>query len=125
MAESDEIAALAALQVPTTVGEFEHVRRRIVTHLAVLEEQQFEFEQLDVELGRRIGAGLGALIEGVATMDPHQRSRLRGAAEYFLLTTDSDNDVSSPTGLEDDARVFNLVAGELRRADLQIDLPAH
>lgn len=115
--------ALVRLSRPTAISEFTRLRRRITTHMAALEEQQWDHEQLDVVLAVKIADVLNQLIAEANVLDAEGRAVLRGGIEYFLLTTDSDDDVRSPVGLRDDARVVNLVLDALRRPELAIELP--
>jgi len=120
--DAAELADLERLREPTSLDDFARLRRRMNTHMEALEEQQYDFEHLDLKLASQIAEALGSMIEAAATLDRDQRSLLRGALEYFLLTTDKDNDVTSPVGLRDDARVVNHVALDLGRQDLVISL---
>ena len=111
--DAAELADLERLREPTSLDDFARLRRRMNTHMEALEEQHYDFDHLDIELASQIADALTLLVEAAASLDHDQRSLLRGAVEYFLLTTDKDNDVTSPFGLRDDARVLNHVEHNL------------
>jgi hypothetical protein len=90
------------------------------THLDAVEEAGLSDHRLDVALAQNLVAALRSLISAAADLDADQRALLRGAVEYFLLTQDADNDLTSVDGLKDDARVINHVCTELGRDDLQV-----
>jgi hypothetical protein len=118
----EELAVFSNLLRPTSRDDIRLLRGRVVLHLDALEEQSFSFETLDIDLARRLSGGLCQLIDGAASFDAEERSLLRGAVEYFLLSSDADHDVTSPVGLLDDNRVFNSACRALGRADLEIPI---
>lgn len=113
---------LERLRQPTPAQDFVRLNRRLSTHLIALEEQKFEHEDLDLDLARQITERLSAIAEAAEDLDSEQRAWARGAIDYFLVTTDIDNDVISPTGLLDDARVLNHAAERIGRPDLLVDI---
>lgn len=119
----DEFAIFRALLKPATLDDLHRLRGRVAVHLDSLEEQSFSHEFLDLELGRAVTHGLTELIDGASAYDAEERSLVRGAVEYYLLSSDAENDVTSPIGMEDDVRVFNAVCGALGRSTLEIPLP--
>jgi hypothetical protein len=113
-----ELEVLEQLRRPTSVREFTRLRGRVVVHLEALEEHQLDDEHVDVRTGERIVRSLLALVDHSSELDDEQRSWLRGALNYFVLTSDADNDFDSPRGLHDDALVLNAVCMRLGRRDL-------
>ena len=96
-------------------------REQINTHLAFLAGAQTVNHGVDLILAGRIGQSLHALIS-IRPEDPECRALVRGAIEYFTLTGDSDDDLSSEKGLDDDARVVTAAANALGRPELAIVL---
>jgi hypothetical protein len=119
----EEFAIFRALLKPAALDDLHRLRGRIAVHLDSLEEQSFSHEFLDLELARVLTDGLTELIDGASGYDAEERSLVRGAVDYYVLPTDAENDVTSPIGLEDDARVFNAVCRALGRSTLEIPLP--
>ena len=107
---------------PTPVADFIRLKRRLATHLIALEEQQVEYEDLDLTLARQITDRLTSLADDAGTFGSADRAWIRGAIDYFLITTDVDNDVISPTGLVDDAHVLNHTLERVGRPELMIEI---
>lgn len=120
---SDEFAIFQGLLKPATLGDLHRLRGRVAVHLDSLEEQSFSHEFVDLELARTLACGLTVLIDGASGYDDEERSLVRAVVEYFALSTDAENDVTSPIGLEDDVRVFNAACRALGRATLEIPVP--
>jgi hypothetical protein len=108
--------------VTTSVADLQRLRGRISTHVDLLEEAAFDHDELQLELGRQVATCLLTLLDDPSALDAEHRSLVRATIEYFILTDDSDNDVSSPIGMEDDARMVNDLCQELGRTDLTIKL---
>ncbi len=119
-----EFTILRELLKPARLDDLHRLRGRVAVHLDSLEEQSFSYEFLDLELARTLASGLTALIDGASGYDEEERSLVRAAVEYFVLSTDAENDVTSPIGLEDDVRVFNAVCRALGQTTHEIPLPA-
>lgn len=119
----DEFAIFQGLLKPARLDDLHRLRGRVAVHLDSLEEQSFSHEFLDLELARTLARGLTVLIDGASAFDAEERSLVRAAVEYFVLSLDAENDVTSPIGLEDDVRVFNAACRALGRAALEIPLP--
>ncbi len=120
MRAHDELTRLAR---PTTLDELAEARGSLQHYVAFVDAQRDEHEFIEVELARTITDVLVALLGEAETYTPDQRSLLRAAIDYFLLTDDADHDVTSPIGMEDDAAVINVVCEELGRSDLAIEVP--
>lgn len=99
------------------------IEERVDEHLNRLEAAADEDEFVDIDLARRVAQCLHRLIGQVASGDPDEQALVAGAVDYFALTGDADDDVASPIGIEDDARVVNAVARVLGSEDLVISLP--
>ena len=93
---------------------------RVEAHVSLLRAAQSVNDMVDVDLGERIGHNLVELLRMADSLAYEERRLLAGAVEYFVLTGDSDNDMASPIGLVDDARVTNATAVALGREDLLI-----
>jgi hypothetical protein len=119
----DEMETFEALKKPTTVEELEALGQRMAMHVDAVEEESFEHEFLELDLARAIVASYRALLADAASLDADQRATLRAGIEYFVVTDDDENDVTSPIGVEDDARVAKKVFEQLGRPDLAIPLP--
>lgn len=95
---------------------------RVEGHLSLLEAAFALNSMVDVELGRSIAQVLIELLEDRNRLAFEERRLLAGAVEYFVLTGDSDDDLRSPVGMVDDAKVTNATAAALGRADLTIPI---
>jgi hypothetical protein len=115
-----ELERLRELTVPTTVEQLQRLRARISTHVDLIDEQRYDNEFLDAELARDIASSLLAMVDAASHLGADERALVRGAVDYFVLTLDADNDVTSPFGLEDDARVVNHVCERIGRPDLAV-----
>jgi len=121
-ATPDEIEVFESLQRTTDITDFPRLIRRVSTHVDRIDEAQLDNASINAKLAVSIAGTLTTLMESARTLDASGRSTLRGAVEYFLLTGDADDDVSSPVGLEDDARVVNHACELLGRPDLVISI---
>lgn len=97
-------------------------RDRVAGHVSLMEAAQALNNLVDIELARAIGDSLDGLLVGADSLSFEERRLLAGAVEYFVLTGDSDNDMASPVGLLDDARVTNATARALGRPGLVIPM---
>ena len=93
---------------------------RVEGHVSLLEAAFAVNNLVDVDLGRAVGRTLLALLAKRNRLSYEERRLLAGAVEYFVLTGDSDNDLASPVGMVDDAKVTNATAEALGRPDLVI-----
>ena len=97
-------------------------RDRVAGHVSLMEAAHALSPKIDIELARSIGSALEAMLTNPDELAYEERRLLAGAVEYFVLTGDSDDDMASPVGLVDDARVTNATAHALNREDLLIPL---
>lgn len=95
-------------------------RDRVEGHLSLLQAAYSVNDMVDVGLASAVARSLLALIDDATSFGFEERRLLAGAVEYFVLTGDSDNDMVSPVGLVDDAKVTNATAAALGRPELII-----
>jgi hypothetical protein len=62
-----------------------------------------------VGLANELAATCRAMLKRYADLDVPGRAAVVGAVRYFVRAWDAENDLRSPHGLEDDARVINYV----------------
>jgi hypothetical protein len=105
-----------------SAGMLAEDRDRVAGHVSLMEAAHALSPAIDIELARAIGAALNAMLSEPETLAYEERRLLAGAVEYFVLTGDSDDDMASPVGLVDDARVTNATARALGRDDLVVPL---
>lgn len=120
---AEEVDRFEPLCSESTSEEVLRLKGRVEAHAGLLEEASRKNEFLDRSLAKRVAEVLATLIDNSADLDADGRALLRGAVEYFVLTTDADDDISSPIGIEDDARVVNVVCEVLGRTDIKVVLP--
>lgn len=115
----DEQDRYRQLCIASSPEEIIGLREVIELHMGQIEQHS---ETADTELAYKVAGALSALVQSAAELDSDQRAMVRGAVEYFLLADDASGDLTSPMGLDDDARVVNSVLRRLDRGDLLIDL---
>lgn len=93
---------------------------RVEGHLSLMQAAFAINNLIDVDLAEAVAMTLKALLADRDRLSFEERRLLAGAVEYFVLTGDNDNDMSSPVGLVDDAKVTNATAEALGRPDLVI-----
>jgi hypothetical protein len=85
----------------TALGEALEERK---TQLHALAERH-PIDESGISLASRLIESLGA----ATSLPPIERGLLGAAARYFLLVEDSNHDLTSPTGFEDDRRIIEAV----------------
>lgn len=105
-----------------SVEMLEADRDRVEGHLSLMEAAFSVNNLVDVDLARAVAAALLSLLADPKSLAFEERRLLAGAVEYFVLTGDNDNDLASPVGMVDDARVTNATAMALGRPDLVIPI---
>lgn len=95
---------------------------QIDAHVARVTEAAETRDFVDVDLAQKIGLVLHALASDGEQYTARERALLAGAIAYFVEHNDVNNDLGSPTGLEDDALVLNAVCLFLGRSDLHVAL---
>ena len=103
----------------TTTAGLERAREQIDAHLDYLIGAQIVNGELNLVLAGRIAQALHSLI-ATEPADAECRALVRGAVEYFILTGDSADDLTSSKGLDDDARVVSAAAQALGHPELEI-----
>lgn len=119
--ERDRFVSLCSA---TTCDELAEQLPRIATYAEEIETAAKTNELTDVETGHRIAAVLTDLVKtdcAEPSLTDEGRALLRGAVEYFLLTGDTQDDLTDLLGFDDDVRVVNAVSGVLDRDDLHIN----
>jgi len=97
-------------------------RDRVAGHVSLMEAASALSSVVDLSMARAIGEALDEMLAAADQMNYEERRLLAGAVEYFVLTGDSDDDMASPVGLVDDARVTNATAAALGKPELEIPL---
>ena len=95
---------------------------RVEGHLSLMQAAFAVNNLIDVDLAEAVAMTLMALLADRDRLSFEERRLLAGAVEYFVLTGDNDNDMASPVGLVDDAKVTNATAEALGRPDLVIPI---
>ena len=114
----DERLGFLELCEPRSAEELLADRDRVEAHRRSIESAAQSGAAIEGELADRIARALGSLLADAAGWSFVERRVLAGAVEYFLRTDDSDSDLRSDQGLEDDARVVAAVCDALGRNDL-------
>lgn len=114
------ISAFEDLCEAATAEDLRRLRRRVDTHVSTIEEAALSQPDLPVALAKSIAERLDALADLGAELDPEHRRLVRGAMMYFVLTTDDENDLGGPNGLDDDVHVLNRVCEDVGRAELKL-----
>jgi uncharacterized membrane protein YkvA (DUF1232 family) len=95
------------------------LKEKVSNYLAELEENQAEYEFLDLPLARRIASQCHALLDTLNPQSSDDRKRLiQVAVIYFIEDDDAEGDTTSPIGFDDDAEVVELIARELGLDDI-------
>lgn len=89
--------------------ELEHAHVALHRHLAELQEALHNNEFLDIELAHQIAAVLELLLADYSSFSPEHQAYIAGAVAYFISTEDSEPDLESIVGFDDDRQVLNYV----------------
>lgn len=114
---ADEAAEFESYVTETSAEEALGLRTRVDGHLRAVREHVEAGGAGNLGLAEGIAAALSRLIDGSGTLDARGRSWLRGAVEYFVAIEDSQPDLASESGLDDDAGVVNAVMRALGDED--------
>ena len=79
-------------------------------------------EFLDLAAAEALAQGLTALLDLYPGCAPAHQALIVGATRYFVRQDDAEGDLVSVLGFDDDATVFNYVAGAVGRPDLKVAL---
>jgi hypothetical protein len=93
---------------------------RVEGHLSLMQAAYAVNNLVDADLAEAVAMSLLGLLADRDRLSFEERRLLAGAVEYFVLTGDNDNDMASPVGMVDDAKVTNATAEALGRPDLVI-----
>ena len=105
-----------------SMDEINRLRRRVKTHVSTIAEAALTQPDLPVDLSGALADRLIQLADAAVALDIGQRTMVRGAMMYFVLTTDDEDDLGGPNGLDDDVAVLNRVCDEINRPDLKLEL---
>lgn len=78
-------------------------------------------EFIDISVAEQIAERLTILLSEITSFPENKRRLVVGAARYFILDRDAQDDLSSILGFDDDLIVLNYVLTELGRQDLKVD----
>jgi ATP-dependent helicase HepA len=94
----------------TSLEELRDCTQPIATRRAQLEQVAAAGHAFDLNSGLLIADRLAVLIASADGLDRDQRFLLQGAIEYYLLVDDSEHDVQTERGFDDDLLVLDAVA---------------
>jgi hypothetical protein len=117
-----EMNRFVAACVPTDRDELAGLRLRVAGHVAWVRAQSEAYPAVDVDTANRIAVTLGHLLDEPDSYGADERALLRGAVDYFVMRDDGEDDLRSPIGFDDDARVVNAVLDALGRSDLRVEV---
>jgi hypothetical protein len=109
---------------PVSASELKGMAFDVDKYLAVLRRMSRMASGLDLELGRRIGRACKEMIRTCDTTEQRQVALVVAAIRYFVYPYDAEDDVSSQSGLEDDAMVVNYVIRETGLPVEPVEIPA-
>lgn len=109
---------------PVSASELMGMVFDVDKYLAVLRRMSRMSSGIDLGLGRRIGRACKKLIRMCDTSDERQVALVVAAVRYFVYPYDAEDDVSSQSGLEDDAMVVNYVIEETGLPVEPVELPS-
>ena len=85
------------------------LRKEMDEYVYDLDSVKKLYRNLDVKLAERIGEACRGLLDVSADLSPDQVAAVVGAVRYFVAPGDAQDDVWTERGLDDDARLVNLV----------------
>src|SRR5947209_550372 len=97
------------LMTITSIEDLSRLRAPVETHLQVLEERLLVDASVDIVVGRDVARVLAQLLLAATDYDAQSRALVHAAVDYFVMRDDDDDDLTSPTGLHDDAQMLNEV----------------
>ncbi len=113
---------LAQYTHEATADELRTLEPSVDDYLVVVRAAAATRDFVDLRLAEQIADALRVLLAVADDYTGRERALLAGAVGYFTHVDDENSDLTSATGLEDDAEVLNAVCRYLSRSDLQIDL---
>ena len=118
----DEQRRFRALCIETSPAELTQLIGVVEMHLDFIKANANGVA--DVDTAELIGTSLTGLLSSEIEFDAEERSLIRGAVEYYLLTDDADGDLDDALGFDDDARVVNSVLERIGRPEFRVELPS-
>ncbi len=109
---------LVATLFAAPMEDAETLRRQLEAYLDKVRHAAHTDDYLDIGLVERIDQALQALLAVSADRDDDDRRLIQTAARYFIHEHDALDDLSSPTGFDDDAAVVGAIARHLGLAAL-------
>lgn len=118
-----EIAALQVRSALVPRAEIPSLKTRIDAHLERVRGALTRNEFVNLPLAQRVADVLKQILSDYPDLlGDHSRAWVIGATRVFLETHDVLDDLASPIGFDDDARILNAVLRDIGREDLLIDL---
>ena len=111
----DAAAELQRRIFPITLPALLALRGPIDAHVAAVRLAAVTRDFLDVRTAERLADTLHALLDDASTFSPTECAIVGAAINYFLDTTDTEADLTSPLGLDDDASVIAAAVVRLGR----------
>lgn len=93
---------------------------KVRAHFDALVQAQQRNELVAIDLAELLCVRLEGLLLVAGAFTAEARASVVGAARYFISSADAVPDDRACTGLDDDVAVFNHVAAELGRDELEI-----
>jgi len=116
------MAHFERLRAAITPAQLLTLRDDIDRHLLQIQKQARKNEMVPLDLAEAIARGLHELLNQISSFTAEQQSHILGAALYFISAEDETPDMQSILGLDDDAHLFNYVAHNVARPDLEVEL---
>lgn len=116
------VSAFEELCEDASVADINRLRRRVRSHVSTIDEAALTKPDLPVALADALAEKLNGLADLAPELDAEGRRLVRGAMMYFVLTTDDEDDLGGPNGLDDDVYVLNRVCDDLGRFELKLEL---
>ncbi len=117
--EPEAHARFERLCMPTSSIELADVAGLVRMHRGQI--HSMATPQTDLEMADRIAEVFEELLTSDDGYTDTERALIRGAAEYFLLADDAEEDLDDPMGFDDDARILNSVLARIDKSSLAID----
>ena len=116
----DEQRRFRMLCLETSAEELAELGEQLPVHLDQMKAMASHVT--DLETAERLTEALVGLIGDGSGFADDERTLIRGAAEYFMLLDDSDDDLSNPIGFDDDVRIYNSVCDRIGRSGATIEI---
>lgn len=90
------------------------LRDQMEVHLRRVREAARDNEFIDIAEAERIHQRLQAVLDAWHELTDDQRRILRDAVSYLVRTSDHEDDLRSPIGFEDDAKVVDRALDRIK-----------